>query len=39
MKQGGLWVCASKTVCGLHVYQKKMVFQGPSLENTLSHTT
>ena len=26
MKQGGLWVCVSKTVCGflgMHVYQKK----------------
>jgi hypothetical protein len=27
MKQGGLWVCVSKTVCGffgMHAYQKKM---------------
>ena len=26
MKQAGLWVCVSKTVCGflgMHVYQKK----------------
>jgi hypothetical protein len=40
MKQGGLWVCVSKTVCGflgMHVYQNKKVSRSTHTDSRAVH--